>query len=120
VCHTSPESHTVTGNSPLEHLLIAIRVAERKDRSTTDVTLYADRFSGPVVDEHRFRLLDQHGFAFAQLETQLALTAHNLLGRDAVDALGPRAMNSMPPDTMKVLKPAGMQAIPASAGRPSR
>ena len=44
--------------------------------------------------------------SLADLELDHAGRADDLLGRDAVDLLGPGRMNSTPPpETMKVLKP---------------
>src|SRR5690349_7264977 len=43
------EAGAVAGGGPLEHLLIAVRVAEREDRAAADESLDADGLAGLVV-----------------------------------------------------------------------
>ena len=51
----------------------------------------ADRLAGLVVDEIDLGQPEQHRLAVAHLEPRLDRRADDLLGRNAVDLLGPRA-----------------------------
>ena len=100
------EARSVAGRGPLQHLLVAVGVAEREDGPAADEAVDAHRLAGTVVDELDLGFLEQHGLAAAQLELHLAAAADDLLGRDAVGFSVHGRMNSMPPpETMKVLKP---------------
>src|SRR6185295_11964278 len=70
---------------------IAIRVAEGCDRPAANEALNAEWLTVLVVDEIHGRELDEHRLAVAQLEFLLARAADDLLGRNAIDALGERA-----------------------------
>ena len=47
----------------LQHLQVAIGVAEGEDRAAADEAVDADWLSGPVVDELDLRFLDEHRLA---------------------------------------------------------
>ena len=49
----------VLHRGPLEHLQVAIRVAEGDDRAAADEAVDADRFARPVVDKVDFRHAEQ-------------------------------------------------------------
>ena len=74
-----------------EHLQVAVGVAEGEDRPAADEAVDADRLAGAVVDELDLRQLHQHRLAVrASSNLRHAAAADDLLGRDAVDLLGPR------------------------------
>jgi len=54
VMNDQRESRAVAGCRPFEHLLVAIRVTKRSNRTATNVHLDADRFASFVVDELNF------------------------------------------------------------------
>jgi hypothetical protein len=90
----------------LQHLQIAVGIAERGDRSPADVLVDADRLAGLVVDEVDLRQAHQHRLAVAHFIFRLDAAADDLLRRDAINLSVHGRMNSMPPpETMKVLKP---------------
>src|SRR5262245_15470844 len=78
------------GSRPLQHLKVAVRVAKRGNRPSSNTLLNAHRLSFLVVDEVDLRELDKHRPPVSLFEFQLAAAANDLLRRDAVDALGPR------------------------------
>jgi hypothetical protein len=89
----------------LEHLQIAVGVAEGGDGTAADVLLDADGFAFLVVNKIDLRQFHEHGLAVAHLELEFAAAADDLFGRDAIDFLGPRAHElDAATDTMKVLK----------------
>src|SRR4030095_11504913 len=81
------ESGTVAGG-PLQHLLVAVGVAEREDRPAPDEAMDADRLSGLVVDMNHLRQLHEDGLPVAHLEFRLPDAADDLLRWDAVHLLG--------------------------------
>jgi len=85
------ETRPRTGGGPLDHLQVAVGVAESGDGPPADVHLNADGFTRLVVDKVDFRQPHQHGRAVAQLETGLDAAADDLLGRNAVDLFRPGA-----------------------------
>ena len=74
---------------PAEHLVVAVGVAERGDRPPADDPLNAHGLARVVVDEVHLRQADEGGLAVADLVLDLDRAADDLLGRDAVDLLGP-------------------------------
>ena len=89
VVHEQCEACAWTGRGPLQHLKVAVRVAERGNRPPADAAVDADGFPLLVVDQVDLGELDEHGTAVAHFELQLAAAADNLLRRNAVDALRP-------------------------------
>ena len=85
------QAQSVAGRDPLQHLEVAIRVAESGYGADTDVLMNADRLSGLVVDEVEFRQPQQDGLAVDDLVFDLDLRADDLLWRDAVDLSDPGA-----------------------------
>ncbi|CAB3810806.1 hypothetical protein LMG27177_07483 [Paraburkholderia fynbosensis] len=75
----------------LEHLTIAIGIAECEDRATADCAEYADRFSGTVIDEIEAGLAHQNGLAVAHFVLQLLFCAHHPVGRNTVGFGHPHA-----------------------------
>ena len=76
---------------PLQHFEIAVGVAERGDRAAADVLVDADGLAGLVVDEVDLRQRNRTGLPSRISNLRLDRRADDLLGRDAVDPLGPRA-----------------------------
>ena len=64
--HAQPRS--TAGRGPLQHLQVAIGVAESGQGSAADVQLDVDRLALLVVDAADFRQLDQHRLAVTFLE----------------------------------------------------
>ena len=100
------ETRAAPGGRPLEHLQVAVGVAESSDRAPADVRVDADRLACLVIDEVDLGQAHEHRLAVAHFEFRLDAAADHLLGRDAIDFLVHGRMNSTPPpETMKVLKP---------------
>src|SRR6185295_13431958 len=78
------------GRRPLEHLQVAVRITERRDRPSPDGGLDADWLPRPVVDEVDLGPLDEHRAAFAGFERHLHSRADDLFGWNAVDPFGER------------------------------
>src|SRR3954447_6515043 len=75
---------------PLQHLKIAVRVAESEDRTAADEVVDADWLAGAAVDEIDPGLFYQLGFAICpDLEFGNARRAHHLLRWYSVDLLRP-------------------------------
>ena len=53
----------VAGRRPLQHLKVAIGVAEREDRPTPDDAIDPHRLAGAIIDELDRGLLEERGFA---------------------------------------------------------
>src|SRR5262249_44164087 len=85
-----PQARPGTDGRVLEHLQVAVRVAERQYRLAADGAVDADGFASAVVDELDPGLFDQHRLAVAHLEFRDDAAADDLLGGDSVDLLGPR------------------------------
>src|SRR5262245_6164667 len=62
------EPRTGTGGRPLQHLVIAVRVAEREYGTMTDELVDAGGLAWAVVDEIDLRQAHQRGFAVLHLE----------------------------------------------------
>ena len=75
---------------PLEHLQVAVGVAECCDGTAADVLVDAERFARIVVDEVDLRQEHDHRLAAAHFELRLHAAADDLLGRDAIDLFRPR------------------------------
>ena len=92
VVHDQTEARPVARGGPLQHLQIAVGVAERHDRAAADEPVDADRLAGAVVDELDLGFLEEDRLAVRlHLELHHARGADHLLGRDAVDPLGEHA-----------------------------
>ncbi len=91
----------------IEHLLVAIGIAEGEDRLPPYEAIDADGLARSVVDEFYFRLFNQFCFAICRdLEFHHPRRSDNLLRRYAVDLVSEARMNSIPPpETINVLKP---------------
>ena len=81
------KARPLPGSGPLQHLQVAVGVAEGGDGPTADVLVDADRLAFLVVDEVEFRQANQNGRALAHLVLRLDAAADDLLGGDAVDRL---------------------------------
>ena len=51
VMNEQPETRTLTASRPLEHLEVAVGIAESGDRAAANVLVDADRLAGAIVDE---------------------------------------------------------------------
>src|SRR5271155_3041398 len=72
---------------PLQHLLIAGRIAERGVRPLADEQVDPDGLTRVVVDEEHLRLSQQYRLAMAVLVLGQDTRPHHLLRRDIVDTL---------------------------------
>src|ERR1700754_2925122 len=63
VVHDAGKARARACRGPLQHLQIAVGVAESEDRAAADEAVDAYRLAGPVIDELDFRLLHQHRLA---------------------------------------------------------
>src|SRR6185295_2132714 len=86
--YVETEARARAGRRPLEHLQVAVRVAEGRDRPSPDGGLDADGLPRPVVDEVDLGPLDEHRAAFAGFERHLNSRADDLFGWNAVDPFG--------------------------------
>jgi hypothetical protein len=92
VMHKACKAGARAGHRPLQHLQVAVGVAESEDRAAADEAIDADRLARAVVDELDFRELHQLWLAIAvRLEFHGAGGADHLFWRNAVDLLHPRA-----------------------------
>src|SRR3954447_17414586 len=90
VVHDPHETRTPPRLRPLQHLKIAVGVAEGEDWTAADEAVDADWFTGAVVDELDLGLFYQLGFAICpDLEFGNTRRAHHLLRRYAIDLLRP-------------------------------
>src|SRR5437763_12625386 len=55
VMHQHHQPRAAAGLGPFQHLLIAVRIAKRRDGPAADVLIDADRFPGLVIYEIHFR-----------------------------------------------------------------
>lgn len=96
-----------------EHLVIAVGVAERRDRPAAQELADADRLAGLVVDEVDFVQSYEHGLIVAQLVPGADRAADDVLGRDAVNGLGPgpEELDASPRDD------AGLEALRSQVGQ---
>src|SRR5690349_25096802 len=84
-----PETRARPRRGPLEHLEVAVGVAERGDGPPADHLVNADRFTGVVIDEVDGWQAAQHRLAVSDGVLDLDPAADDLLRWDAVDALDP-------------------------------
>src|SRR5690606_25200353 len=84
------EAGAVAGGGPLEHLEVAVGVAEGEDGTLADEALDADGLAGFVVHEVRLRQPHKGWLAVDLLELHFDAGAYDLRGGNAVDAIGPR------------------------------
>src|SRR5262245_748730 len=75
---------------PLQHLQVAIRVAESKDWVPTNESVDADRFARAVVDELDFRFFEEQRLAVVPFVFDDAAATDDLLRRNSVRLLNPR------------------------------
>src|SRR5262249_9102345 len=88
--HDQTESGAIAHHRrPLQHLEIAVGIAEGSNRTSADMLVYADRLSRPVVDEVDLRQTKQGWRAVAHLEPCLDRRANDLVGESAVALLAP-------------------------------
>ena len=73
----------------LEHLHVAVGIAECCNRPAADVLIDANWLAGTVVNEVQLWKTYQHRFAVAYLEFSLDAAADDFLGRNAVDLVRP-------------------------------
>jgi hypothetical protein len=71
VVNVETEARARTGRCPLEHLQVAVGIAERGDGPPANGCLDADRLSGAIIDEIDLRQFDDRRFAVVRLELQL-------------------------------------------------
>src|SRR6185295_5157615 len=89
VVHDEREALAGAVGGDLQHLQIAVGVAECGNRPAADLAVDADRLARAVVDEDEVRAAPQHGLTVLHLELHLLLAADDLLGGNAVGLLGP-------------------------------
>src|SRR4051812_9626109 len=75
---------------PLQHLQIAIRIAEGRERVLPDLFIDGDRLAGTVVDEVHLRKTEQDRDVTLHLETRLDARPDHLIWRYAIHRLAPR------------------------------
>ena len=85
------EPRPLSGSRPLQHLQVAVGVAERGNGSPADLLVDGNRLAFLVVKEVEFGQADKNRRTVAHLELHLDAAADHLLRRDAIDFLGPRA-----------------------------
>src|SRR5262245_51040966 len=87
--HQTHEPGASSGGGPFQHLLVAVGIPKRENRTFSDETVDAHRFSRSIIDELNLAFLYEH-----RLIIGLHLVAHDtggtdyLLGWNAVDTLG--------------------------------
>ena len=91
MAHKEAEARTAAGGSPLEHLQVAVGIAERGDRPAANVGFNGDWLGLLVIKEAQGGQLDEHRLAVAHFKAELACAADDLLRWDAVDPLGKAA-----------------------------
>ena len=90
VVHDAGEARAASRHGPLQHLLVAVGIAEREDRAAADEHVDADRLARAVVDELDLGELHQRRLARGvEPELRDAGRADHLLGRNAVGLLRP-------------------------------
>src|SRR5262245_22213306 len=90
VMHDSDEPWARAGGGPFQHLLVAIGVAEGKDRAAAYEAIDSDRLARPVIDELDLCLLHEDGLTITcRLEFGHARRADDLLRWNSVDLVCP-------------------------------
>ena len=84
VVHEEHEAGSGAGGCPLEHLLVAVGVAEGGDRTFANVIVDADGFAGAVVDEADLRQAHDDGATVLCLKLRFHGGAYDLIGWDTV------------------------------------
>src|SRR5258706_16056209 len=74
------ETRTRSGDGPLQHLQVAVRVAECHERTAADEPADRDGLAVLVIDKIDSGKLDENGLAVAHLELLLAAAADHPLG----------------------------------------
>src|SRR6266404_3539515 len=83
------ETRATAGGGPLEHLLVAVGIAEGSDRPASDERVDPFRFARPVIDEQDLRLAQELRLSISgELISGDGRGAHHLLGWDAVAPVG--------------------------------
>src|SRR5580698_2227218 len=88
--HDKGEARTAPSHRVLEHLQVAIGVAECRNRKAADVFMDTHGFARSVVDKVDFRQAQKHRLSITQFELDLAAAANNVLRWDAINSLRPR------------------------------
>src|SRR5262249_45820671 len=91
VMHEAHEAQTAAGGCPLQHLVVAVGVAESKQRPPANKFVDVDWLAGFVVDEVDLWQAYEYWLAVAQLELRFASATNDLFGRNAVHFLRPHA-----------------------------
>ena len=89
--HDPHEPGPYSGSRPLQHLEVAVRIAEGQYRSAAHKLVDTHRLAGFVIDEIDIRQAKKCRLAIQQLELGLDAAADHLFRRDTVDLLRPRA-----------------------------
>ena len=87
VMNEQPETRTLTAGGPLEHLEVAVGIAESGDRAAANMLVDADRLAGAIVDEIEIGHFHDHRVAVEEFVLRLDAGTHDLLGRDAVGGI---------------------------------
>ena len=88
--HEQREMRVRAGGGVLEHLLVAVGIAEGEDRPAADVAIDADRLAGPSSTKSIFGWRISTGWPLRTSYLTTWLEPIDLLGRNAVDLLHPR------------------------------
>ena len=88
VMHQQPQSAAFAGHGVLDHLHVAVGIAECQNRAPADVLIDTDRLAGLVVDKVDFRLADDRWFAILNLEFGYGAGADDPFRRNAVIFFG--------------------------------
>src|SRR3954465_2913452 len=86
-----PERWSTAHRRPLEHLEIAVGIAERRDGTAANLLIDADWLTGLVVVEVDLRKPEENRLAAPHLEPRFERRADYLLWRHPINSLGPRA-----------------------------
>ena len=89
VVHIQREAPAFAGRSPLQHLQVAIGIAESGDRTAADMLVDGHRLALLVIDEIEFGKTRQDRYTVTHLEFGLDAATDDLFGRNAVNGFGP-------------------------------
>jgi hypothetical protein len=90
VMDVETEARARASSGPLEHLQVAVRIAEGGDGAAANMHVDANGLARLVVNEVQLRQAHQHRRAVAQREFRFDAAARDLLGRDTIHLLRPR------------------------------
>src|SRR6266540_2838209 len=82
--HETHESRATAAGRPLQHLLIAGRIAKSEDGTLADEALNPFRLARLVVDEENLRQLNQHWRTVSHFVFEFAHAPHDLVGWNPV------------------------------------